>query len=119
MTIRVHRNEDPAFDEACEDAELDAHAEIEDALFKAATTGNITACIFYLKNRCPERWKDVNRFEGAVQQDTHTVHHLANEKIDEHRAGVLRSIMGIPEDVCLGQPVGASLVAVEAPKENE
>ena len=28
---------------------------------------NVTAQIFYLKNRAPNRWTDVHRIEGAVQ----------------------------------------------------
>lgn len=30
----------------------------EDALIKAASEGNTTAMIFFLTNRCPERWAD-------------------------------------------------------------
>lgn len=32
---------------------------VEDALFKAAVDGNVTAQIFWLKNRAAERWRDV------------------------------------------------------------
>ena len=31
---------------------------VENALFKSAINGNVTARIFYLKNRAPERYKD-------------------------------------------------------------
>ena len=31
---------------------------VENALFKSAINGNVTAMIFYLKNRAPERYKD-------------------------------------------------------------
>ena len=31
---------------------------VENALFKSAISGNVTAMIFYLKNRAPERYKD-------------------------------------------------------------
>jgi len=44
---------------------LDSRTQIvEDALFKSALGGNITAQIFWLKNRAPDRWKD--RYEGQV-----------------------------------------------------
>lgn len=31
---------------------------VENALFQSAINGNVTAMIFYLKNRAPERYKD-------------------------------------------------------------
>ena len=31
---------------------------VENALFKSAISGNVSAMIFYLKNRAPERYKD-------------------------------------------------------------
>lgn len=31
---------------------------IENALFKAAKEGNVTAMIFWLKNRKPHQWRD-------------------------------------------------------------
>lgn len=35
-----------------------ADREIENALYKAAKKGNITAMIFWLKNRKPDEWRD-------------------------------------------------------------
>ncbi|MDE5589049.1 MAG: helix-turn-helix domain-containing protein [Acetatifactor sp.] len=32
--------------------------QVENALFKSAIEGNVTAQIFWLKNRKPERWRD-------------------------------------------------------------
>lgn len=32
--------------------------EVENALFKSAMSGNVTAQIFWLKNRKPDKWKD-------------------------------------------------------------
>lgn len=32
--------------------------QVENALLKSALNGNITAQIFWLKNRCPEKWRD-------------------------------------------------------------
>lgn len=66
-TVRQHRDKDPKFDEACESAEADAVETVEDALYEAASYGNVTAQIFFLKNRAPDRWKDVNRFEGDIK----------------------------------------------------
>lgn len=35
-----------------------ADYQVENALYKAALDGNITAMIFWLKNRKPKKWKD-------------------------------------------------------------
>ena len=40
---------------------------VENALFKSAINGNVTAMIFYLKNRAPERYKD--RVDNNISTD--------------------------------------------------
>ena len=35
-----------------------ADFQIENALFKSALDGNVTAQIFWLKNRRPDKWRD-------------------------------------------------------------
>jgi hypothetical protein len=57
-TVRQHRDKDKKFDDKCENAETDAVETIEDALYEAASYGNITAQIFFLKNRRPDKWRD-------------------------------------------------------------
>lgn len=32
--------------------------EVENALYKRAKAGDVTACIFWLKNRRPDKWRD-------------------------------------------------------------
>ena len=39
---------------------------VTNALFESAQTGNITAQIFYLKNRAPEEWRDIQN-NTAIQ----------------------------------------------------
>jgi len=39
---------------------------VTNALFESAQTGNITAQIFYLKNRDPENWRDAQQ-QAAIQ----------------------------------------------------
>jgi hypothetical protein len=63
MTVWEHRKDDPDFDQACKDAQDEAVEEVEDALYESAVNGNVTAAIFYLKNRAPGRWKDVQQRE--------------------------------------------------------
>lgn len=44
-----------------------ADFEVENALYEAAIGGNVTACIFWLKNRIPEKWKDVQNGRESLQ----------------------------------------------------
>lgn len=44
--------------DAIKKGEEDAIDKVENALFSAACSGNITAQIFFLKNRRPDAWKD-------------------------------------------------------------
>ncbi len=55
--------DDDAFRDAVMHSEQLAIAAVEDALWAKAITGHPTAMIFYLCNRVPERWKNVNRIE--------------------------------------------------------
>lgn len=57
-TIRVRMLTDLDFAAAVDQAELDANEIVEDALFKQAKKGNVTAIQVWLYNRWPERWKD-------------------------------------------------------------
>lgn len=69
-TIWAHTKDDPAFADAISDAELDACEKVENALFQACLKLNITAIIFFLTNRSPDRWKDRrnNKLEISSQQ---------------------------------------------------
>ena len=40
---------------------------VEDALYANALNGNVTAQIFWLKNRANERWRDVKNIEGSLE----------------------------------------------------
>ena len=62
-TPSEYAREHPEFGTAVEDARLESIEEVEDALFQAAVSGNVTACIFFLANRAPDRWRDVKRQE--------------------------------------------------------
>jgi hypothetical protein len=62
-TLREHIEHDLVFARACDEAELDSIEIIEDALFRKAKSGNVTAMIFLLCNRDPDRWKNVNKIQ--------------------------------------------------------
>lgn len=57
-TVAAARKDNPDFAAAESQAEMDANELVEDALFQAALSGNVTACQVWLYNRCPERWQD-------------------------------------------------------------
>lgn len=46
---------------------------VEEALFDSALGGNVTAMIFWLKNRQPDRWRDVHRVEHNVRVELPTL----------------------------------------------
>ena len=48
----------PEFSEALKKGREVVDYEVENALYKAAINGNVTAMIFYLKNRRPNQWRD-------------------------------------------------------------
>lgn len=57
-TFYKWKNEHPEFANALMLSRDVADREIENALYKAAKKGNITAMIFWLKNRKPDEWRD-------------------------------------------------------------
>ena len=57
-TASIHMKKDTGFSEAVSEAESDAIGKVENALFEAAISGNVTAIQVYLYNRNPERWTD-------------------------------------------------------------
>lgn len=57
-TILHHARQDPEFAKAIEDAEMSLVQVVEDALYKAAVEGNVTAQQVILYNRAPDRWRD-------------------------------------------------------------
>ena len=48
----------PEFSDALKKGKEVVDFEVENALYKAAINGNVTAMIFWLKNRKPHGWKD-------------------------------------------------------------
>lgn len=55
-----------------------ADRQVENALFENAINGNITAQIFWLKNRKPDKWRDKQEYEDRT----------AIEKLDEILKGM-------------------------------
>jgi hypothetical protein len=57
-TIVDHMNKYPDFAFEVSKAEMEANEQVEDAMFQAATSGNVTAMQIWLYNRMPTSWAD-------------------------------------------------------------
>lgn len=58
------KREMPEFSEALKKGKSKGLLEVTSAQFRSATSGNVTAQIFYLKNRDPENWRDRHEISG-------------------------------------------------------
>jgi len=68
-TYYKHKKNNAEFADALKRGQSKGIVVIENALFKAAKGGNITAQIFFLKNRDRDNWQDVNRVEGNINHN--------------------------------------------------
>jgi len=72
-TLADHLNREPDFRDALDQAEMDQeknHIEkVEDALFDAAESGNVTAIQVFLYNRHPEKWADKRNIQLTGKND--------------------------------------------------
>ena len=57
-TLYEKQKTDPEFLEAIKRGKAKGIGTVTNALFQSAKGGNITAQIFYLKNRQPDKWRD-------------------------------------------------------------
>lgn len=67
-TFDNRKRESAEFADAIKRGREKGITQIENVLFKAAREGNMTACIFYLKNRCPERWSERSHVDLSSSQ---------------------------------------------------
>jgi hypothetical protein len=56
--VRLYRKDHPDFAAEERLAVRESHEQVENALFKEAVAGNVTACQVWLYNRRPGRWAD-------------------------------------------------------------
>ena len=56
----------PSFAEEVSRAEMLANEEVENALYTAAVSGNVTACQVWLYNRLPDAWADRRNIKAEV-----------------------------------------------------
>ena len=57
-TLYEWKNKFPEISEALKKGKEIVDFEVENAMLKAIENGNVTAMIFWLKNRQPEKWRD-------------------------------------------------------------
>ena len=63
QTVANHRAKYPDFDEAETAADMEACARVESFMYTSAKGGNVSAQIFFLKNRMRGRWRDKQEIE--------------------------------------------------------
>ena len=61
-TLKKYKNKSVAIRTALKKGREVSDYHVENALYKAATGGNVQAMIFWLKNRKPQQWKDRREF---------------------------------------------------------
>ena len=83
-TFYKYKKKYPEFSEPLKRGKEIVDYEVENALLQNALNGNITAQIFWLKNRKPRQWKDKVNIEDESNKET-------LEKLDE----VLKGLGGV------------------------
>lgn len=86
-TFYVWKKNDSAFAAMVLQTEAVAIQVVEDALWNKAADGHPTAMIFYLCNRAPKRWKNVQRVEFERLPDI--LSKMTDEQLREFTTGVL------------------------------
>lgn len=83
-TISSWKETQSAFLQALRKGKDEADAKVVESLYQQALSGNVTACIFWLKNRQRHRWRDKYAMEhagpggGPIQHE----HKLPQEQVD-------------------------------------
>ena len=77
-TLSEWKNKFSDFGNALKRGKEVADYEVENSLFKAAKEGNVTAMIFWLKNRRRDKWRDKYEYEmesnlGQIKDNIHTL----------------------------------------------
>jgi predicted DNA-binding protein (UPF0251 family) len=72
-TLYTWTKENEALADALKEGAAAAVEAVESKLFELAMSGNLTACIFFLKNRSPEKWADKPRTRVQLEQERLTI----------------------------------------------
>lgn len=83
-TVSRHIRNDENFARAVSEAEMARVPEVEAALLKACVEDrNVTAIMFYLQNRDPERWRDMRGGGKPAEGGGAEVPELTDEELNE------------------------------------
>lgn len=85
QTLYNWRKKYKEIDEALRMGKDVADRQVENALYTAAIEGNVTAIIFWLKNRKPDKWRDMKNIDANIE---------SIKKLDQ----ILGDIDGIMDD---------------------
>lgn len=85
QTLYNWRKKYEEIDEALRMGKDVADRHVENALYKSAIEGNVTAIIFWLKNRKPDKWRDMKNIDANIE---------SIKKLDQ----ILGDIDGIMDD---------------------
>lgn len=67
QTLYNWRKKYEEIDEALRMGKDVADRQVENALYTAAIEGNVTAIIFWLKNRKPDKWRDMKNIDANIE----------------------------------------------------
>lgn len=85
-----------------------AVAQMAESLFKTGKKGNVTAQIFFLCNRAPEQWQNVNKVRHEGEMNVHVDHTVV---LNEFLGELARKSAGIRENGEIKQTNGATAPA--------
>lgn len=94
-TLYAWRVRHPELAEALKDSKELANALVEHSLFQKALSGDVSACIFYLCNRSPARWKR----NGQIDVETRPVPAEKDWTLEE----ILRTYSGAVQQTVEGR----------------
>jgi hypothetical protein len=82
-TLQKHRKINEQLQASIDKGRVQGLADVSNSLYENALGGNVTAQIFYLKNRDPDNWRD--RFENQidVKTDLASMHLAAMRQITD------------------------------------
>jgi hypothetical protein len=96
-TLYSWRKVHPELEEALRNSKERADAMVEAALFRKALQGDVSACIFYLCNRCPSRWARNGQVD--VQITAHAEKGMSVEEIVRRYSDAYESTRGVQEQI--------------------
>jgi hypothetical protein len=79
VTLSKRKAKDDKLANAIKEGQLLAKTSITKALYNAALNGNITACIFFLVNRYPDDWKNINKVEHSGEMKFEPIRFVLKE----------------------------------------